>query len=84
MYELACHPEIQSKLREEVSALAAENEQPSIDDLNALPYLDGVLRECTRLRPAIPYTMRIAKKDDVIPVGTPFTDRYGKVCSELQ
>lgn len=64
--------------------MAADNEQPSIDDLNALPYFDGVLRESMRLRPAIPYTMRVATKDDVLPLATPLTDRDGKVCDEVQ
>lgn len=83
-YELACNPEVQTKLREEVAAMAAENPQPSIDDLMALPYLDGVIKEAMRLRPAIPYTMRVAKKDDVIPVGKSYVDTDGKTQNDLQ
>ncbi len=96
IYELACNPAVQSKLRAELLQFSssasssdsefsdAEDAQPSIDALNALPYLDGVLRESMRLRPAIPYTMRVAQKDDVVPLAKPYTDRDGKVCDAMQ
>jgi hypothetical protein len=38
--------EIQTRLRNEL--LTVDNENPSMDDLNALPYLDCVVRETMR------------------------------------
>lgn len=78
---------MQSKLREELTEFASNytsTDDISIDDINALPYLDAVLRESMRLRPAIPYTMRVSKKDDIIPLSKPYTDTDGKLCENLQ
>ena len=51
LYELARHPEVQARVREEVIASPAE---PSYDDLlERVPYLDAVLKECLRFHPAI-------------------------------
>ncbi|KAF9453702.1 cytochrome P450 [Macrolepiota fuliginosa MF-IS2] len=77
LYALSLHPDVQSKLREELYAISTDN--PSMDELNALPYLDAVVRETLRVHPPVPTTMRAAAKDDVIPVGMPFVDRKGRV-----
>lgn len=82
LLSLSLHSEIQRKLRSELLAVSTEN--PDINDLNALPYLDAVLRESMRLHPAIPYTMRTANKDDVVPLAQPYTDKYGKVHDEFR
>ncbi len=82
LFALACNPGVQQKLREELLAVPTEN--PTIDELNALPYLEAVVRESSRLHPAIPYTMRSAVKDDVVPLSDPYTDVHGKVHHELQ
>ena len=58
LYMLCKYPQCQRKLREEL--LAVPGDMPDINDLNMLPYLDGVVRETLRLCPAIPYTMRLA------------------------
>ncbi|KAH9926682.1 cytochrome P450 monooxygenase [Fomitopsis serialis] len=77
LFALAQVPEVQQKLREEL--LAVETEAPSMDELNALPYLDAVVRETLRVHPPVRHTVRVALKDDVIPFGTPFYDRHGRV-----
>ncbi|KAH9910895.1 cytochrome P450 [Fomitopsis serialis] len=77
LFALAQVPEVQQKLREEL--LAVETETPSMDELNALPYLDAVVRETLRVHPPVRHTVRVALKDDVIPFGTPFYDRHGRV-----
>ncbi|KAJ7240613.1 cytochrome P450 [Mycena haematopus] len=76
-FELATKPEIQTRLRNEL--LAVDNENPSMDDLNALPYLDCVVRETLRAHAPVPFTFRAATRDDVIPLETPYTDRNGTV-----
>ena len=55
-----------------------------MDDLNSLPYLDTVVRETLRLHGPVAMLIREAKKDDVIPLSEPFTDRYGRVHKEIR
>jgi cytochrome P450 len=50
-----------------------------MDELMELPYLDAVVRETLRLHAPVPSTVRVAMKDDILPVDTPFTDKYGVV-----
>lgn len=50
-----------------------------MDELNALPYLDAVVRETMRVHAPVPSTIRIAVRDDVIPLNTPYTDVKGQV-----
>ncbi|OJT05109.1 Cytochrome P450 72A14 [Trametes pubescens] len=82
LYAFCKHPEVQRKLREEL--LTVETDAPTMEELNALPYLDGVVRETLRLYAPITMLTREAKKDDVIPLSEPVTDRYGKVHHEIR
>ena len=68
---------VQTKLREEL--LAVPTDSPSMDELNALPYLDQVVREILRLQPPVAASMRTAVKDSVIPLDKPWTDTEGSV-----
>ncbi|KAG6854181.1 hypothetical protein C0991_009833 [Blastosporella zonata] len=68
---------VQTKLREEL--LAVETDRPTMDELNALPYLDMVVRETLRLHAPVPATIRQATQDDILPLNKPFTDRKGVV-----
>jgi cytochrome P450 len=70
-------PEVQSKLRKELFSI--ETETPSMDDLVALPYLDSVVRETMRVHAPVPNTVRMAMKDDLLPLEKPFTDKHGVV-----
>lgn len=49
-----------------------------MDELNALPYLDAVVRETLRLYTPIPSIPRVAVKDDIIPLDKPVVDRNGR------
>ncbi|KAI0328401.1 cytochrome P450 [Cubamyces sp. BRFM 1775] len=82
LYALSQKPEIQQKLREEL--LSLDTDTPTMDDLNSLPYLDAVVRETLRLHGPVAMLIREAKKDDVIPLSEPFTDRYGRVHNEIR
>ncbi|KAI0373446.1 cytochrome P450 [Pilatotrama ljubarskyi] len=77
LYALSQQPAIQQKLRDEL--LTVQTDTPTMEELNALPYLDAVVREILRLHPPATMLMREAAKDDVIPLSEPLTDRYGKV-----
>ncbi|TFK67144.1 cytochrome P450 [Pluteus cervinus] len=77
LYALCRDQEIQRKLREELLSVPTEN--PTMDELNALPYLDAVVRETLRVHTPAPSTVRIATRDDVLPLSKPFTDKRGKV-----
>ena len=82
LYVLAQNKHVQTKLRQEISNVSTDN--PTMDDLNALPYLDVVVRETLRLYPAVPNVIRAAKKDDCIPLNKPFTDTKGIVRHEIR
>ena len=82
LYALSQNKEAQTKLREEVSELSTDN--PSMNDLNGLQYLDSVVRETLRLYPAVGYIAREAVKDDCIPLSKPFTDVKGGVHGEIR
>ena len=82
LYALSQAPEIQTKLRDELHTL--ETETPTMDELNSLPYLDAVVRETLRVHAPVPTTIRVAMKDDVIPVSEPFVDRYGQVQDSIK
>jgi cytochrome P450 len=77
LHELSLAPDIQTKLREEV--MSVDTETPSMDELSALPYLDAVVKETLRLHPPIGDTVRVATKDDVLPLEKPLTDKHGVI-----
>ncbi|KAI1792354.1 cytochrome P450, partial [Ganoderma leucocontextum] len=77
LYALTQNSRVQQKLRDEL--LTVETGTPTMDELNALPYLDMVVRESLRLYPPVPTAIRVPIKDDVIPVSVPFADRHGGV-----
>ena len=68
---------MQRKLRAELLGVATDT--PTMDELNALPYLDAVIRETMRLYTPLPSTTRVAHADDVLPLSSPLTDVKGNV-----
>ncbi|KAF9559591.1 cytochrome P450 [Agrocybe pediades] len=82
LYALAQNKDIQSKLREELFSIPTEN--PSMDELNGLHYLDNIVRESLRLNPPVPDTLRVAMKDDYLPLSKPFKDRNGVLRHEIR
>lgn len=67
---------VQTKLREEL--LRFQSHSPDVDELNALPYLDAVVREALRLHPPATMIQRTPIKDDVIPLERPVVDNAGR------
>ncbi|KAG8878195.1 hypothetical protein FRB98_006327 [Tulasnella sp. 332] len=78
---LARAPAVQSRLRDEL--LAFPSDSPTMDELNAMPYLDNVVKEILRLTPPIPTTKRIIKTDAIIPLAFPVVGKDGKEIFEL-
>ncbi|KAJ7745985.1 cytochrome P450 [Mycena metata] len=77
LFEIAKNADIQTRLRNEL--LAVDSENPTMEELNALPYLDCVVRETQRAHAPVALTFRVAMRDDVIPLENPYTDRNGTV-----
>jgi cytochrome P450 len=77
LISLAAHPKIQKKLRNEL--LSLNTDSPTMEELNSLTYLDSIVREVLQFHSIIPFQERLAVQDDIIPVETPYMDRYGKI-----
>ncbi|KAI6127348.1 cytochrome P450 [Pisolithus croceorrhizus] len=81
LLELARHPNIQTKLREELLSFGGE---PSYDQLaNDLPYLDAVVQEILRLHPSVPELLREAAEDDVIPLSELVQTKSGEFVDSI-
>ncbi|KAL0568933.1 hypothetical protein V5O48_013032, partial [Marasmius crinis-equi] len=69
LYALSLHPDVQRKLRDEL--LTVPGETPTMDELNALPYLDACVREVLRIHPPVAGVARDVAEDGVIPLSEP-------------
>lgn len=87
---LAQNPEIQTRLRdallavaptssESLSALTEDEIQSLYGIISGLPYLDNVTRESLRLIPPVHSSIRVATQDDEIPTIYPVHKRDGTV-----
>ncbi|KAF8960371.1 cytochrome P450 [Flammula alnicola] len=68
LFALTQNLEAQTKLRNELLAVGTDN--PTMDELNALPYLDAVVRETLRVHAPVPATTRVAVQDDILPLNS--------------
>ncbi|KAF7333878.1 Cytochrome P450 [Mycena venus] len=76
LHALSSNTAAQSKLREELLTLPTEN--PTMDELNSLPYLEHVVREVMRVHAPIMFTQRMAMEDDVLPLSKLYIDKDGR------
>ncbi|KAF8750444.1 cytochrome p450 [Rhizoctonia solani] len=76
LYALTKHPKMQEKLRDELQN-AGLGEEPSMDELDSLSYLDSFVREVLRVYAVVPTTGREVAQDTVIPVGESFRNSTG-------
>ncbi|KAJ7143819.1 cytochrome P450 [Mycena epipterygia] len=77
LHALSVNRAVQTKLREEL--LSIPNDNPTMDELNSLPYLENVMRETMRVHAPVGFTIRMAMDDDVVPLSKSYVDRRGKV-----
>ncbi|KAG2125568.1 cytochrome P450 [Suillus cothurnatus] len=81
LIELSRHPDVQTRLREELLAFGPD---PTYDQLKAnLPYLDAVVHEILRLHPSVPEFSRRAREDDVIPLSEPVRTESGEMTDSI-
>ncbi|KAI6037503.1 cytochrome P450 [Pisolithus marmoratus] len=81
LLEVARHPDVQTKLREELLSFGGE---PSYDQFTTgFPYLDAVVQETLRVHPAIQDLIRQASEDDVIPLSEPVWTKSGEVVDSI-
>ncbi|KAJ2923800.1 hypothetical protein H1R20_g13302, partial [Candolleomyces eurysporus] len=73
IYMLAEHPDILSRLREEILTSIGPDRKPTYADLREMKYLRAVLNETLRLYPPVPFNIRHVHFDSLsaIPL-TPF------------
>ncbi|XP_059224654.1 probable cytochrome P450 6a14 [Stomoxys calcitrans] len=68
LYELARHPQIQEKLRQEIlKNLKENNNEVTYEGLHGMEYLDQVVSETLRYYPVLPSLLRTTKSDYRIP-----------------
>ncbi|KAH9835188.1 cytochrome P450 [Rhodofomes roseus] len=82
LWALAQAQDAQQKLREEL--LSVETDRPTMEELNALPYLDAVVRETLRVHAPVRATGRRSTQDDILPLSEPVTDRNGRVHHQIK
>jgi len=82
---LALHPDIQDKLRQEISNARKEHHgrDLSYDVLVALPSLDAVCRETLRLYPPLSTMLRRSTEDVVVPLSHPVRGKDGTEITEI-
>ncbi|KAJ7095055.1 cytochrome P450 [Mycena epipterygia] len=76
LHALSLNPNVQAKLREELFTISSQN--PTMNELNSLPYLDSVVREVLRVYSPVTFVDRMAMQDDVLPLSKPYIDKTGK------
>ncbi|KAL5495647.1 hypothetical protein ACEPAI_1110 [Sanghuangporus weigelae] len=85
LYCLALNPEVQTRLREELATCHADapSRASYVDALDSLPFLDAVVRETLRFAPPAHGTIRVAMKDEVIPLSEPIMLRTNEFVREV-
>ena len=63
-FQLACHPEIQEKVRQEVNTVLSKNNgELDFESLKDLTYMEQVFNETFRMDPAVPVLSKVCTKE---------------------
>ena len=81
LFGLCKNLEAQGKLRKELLTLQTDN--PTMDELKSLPYLDMVVRESLRLYAPAFTSRRVAVKDTVLPMRDGSSIRCVRFCPNI-
>ncbi|KZV76310.1 cytochrome P450 [Peniophora sp. CONT] len=88
LWELARHPEWQSRVRDEIRAVRRKLADRgdggfSLADLEGMSAMQATLKEAMRLHPIVPAIERKAGQDDVIPLANPIVTKSGQTISSI-
>ncbi|KLO20407.1 cytochrome P450 [Schizopora paradoxa] len=83
LHHLSLDTSIQDQLREELLSSNALSQQDPTAAIDALPYLDAVVRETLRFVPPAHGTIRVATQDEVIPLSEPIVLRTNELVNEV-
>ena len=73
---MIAHPEVQKRAQDELDAVVGRARTPTISDASNLPYIQALVKESLRWRPALPFGLPHATTEDdwyegkFIPKGT--------------
>ncbi|KAK0470685.1 cytochrome P450 [Armillaria novae-zelandiae] len=84
LYDLSHHPEVQTKVREEIAI--AKSKSPGAltwDDYDAMTWLNAAIKESLRYHPIGYGVFREASEDHILPLAEPIITSDGKSCSEI-
>ncbi|KZP00662.1 cytochrome-450 hydroxylase [Calocera viscosa TUFC12733] len=81
LYLLAVNPDTQERLRKELTSL---DDDVALGEIDALPFLDKVCKEELRLIPPVHSSLRVAEREDVLPLSSPVTLRNGSTVTQLR
>ncbi|KAJ7896659.1 cytochrome P450 [Mycena olivaceomarginata] len=81
LHALLQHTTVQAKLCNELPSVSTDN--PTMEELNCLPYLETVVREVMRFHAPVVFTWRMAMEDDIVPLSKPYIDKAGKSHNSL-
>ncbi|KAK9501862.1 hypothetical protein O3M35_012512 [Rhynocoris fuscipes] len=69
LYELAKHPKIMAKVRDEIKQHAKDDESLTYDAVRDMTYLEQCVKEGQRKYPQVPFLFRICTKEYALPNG---------------
>jgi len=87
-WELAKNPKYQTKMREEIAAArdrvtARGDTEYTVADLESMTYVNAAIKEGLRLHPIVYMLVRVANRDDVIPLSKPIVSSTGETISAI-
>ena len=83
LIELCRRPDVQDRLRDEVTQVLQGGAPEWEHITEKMPYLDAVTQEIHRIHPPVFELTRVAMKDDVVPFSAPVRTASGDVVSEM-